>query len=141
MNFDEMVELINNMKKTTNDDECMICHLPIENNITKLKCMHKYHSECIEYLKKNQSIICPYCQVLTNISNNIKKENHINLLHCNKLIKSGPNKGNQCYKTNCMRHNKVIKTICSTILKTGTKKGLVCGRSNCKIHSKLILNV
>ena len=39
MNFDEMVELINNMKKSTND-ECLICHIPIENDIVKL---YEYH--------------------------------------------------------------------------------------------------
>jgi hypothetical protein len=157
MNFDEMVELINSMKKSSNEEEdCMICHLPIEKNIMKLKCGHKYHEDCIEFIKnKKQSIVCPYCQVVTDISkvNKIKTDISVETTEntqvvtdiitensqCNIIIKSGKNVGKKCNKINCIRHKTTIQNLCPTILKTGKNKGTQCNRLNCKIH--FILNV
>lgn len=46
-------------------DECIICLEPLNNNITKLSCGHKYHFDCISKWinKKNDLIkICPICR-------------------------------------------------------------------------------
>ena len=144
MNFDELVDIINNMKKI-NGEACLICNFPIDINITdnimKLKCNHTYHNNCISAVKKNNTIICPYCQKITNLNK------YIPLPIINKcifIIKSGIKKGLVCNKTNCSRHNKKLpvdenKQKCIFIIKTGSKKGLVCNRNNCMIHNKIII--
>ena len=148
MNFDEMVELINNLNKSTNE-ECMICHLPVESNKIKLKCTHTYHTDCIKILKINQSIVCPYCQVTSRIPNeNIPISNTVvDNKTCNNMIYLGKNKGIVCKKINCscnmkkcICHKKIVADPCNVILKTGKNKGTVCNRHKCKIHNK-ILNV
>ena len=72
MNFDEIVEMINNLKNIKGDD-CLICHLPIDINLkdsmNKLQCNHTYHDKCIEHLRKGNIVICPYCQKITRLNN------------------------------------------------------------------------
>jgi len=145
MNFDELVELISNIKKVKGE-ECLICNFPIDANIIdntiKLNCNHFYHNTCIILLKKNNNIICPYCQKITNFNkigtNNIVN-NNINKI-CTTIIKTGARKGEKCNKLKCKRHkNKSITPIenddyCKNIIKSGSRKGMECNRLMCKIH-------
>jgi hypothetical protein len=107
MNFDELLKIASTLN-SVKGEECMICHFPIDENgnMVKLSCNHLYHHNCINYLVKNNIIICPYCQIKTNM---------------NKITKSKP---------------KLLKTSCTTILKTGKNKGNICNRKNCMIHNK-----
>ena len=131
MNFDEMVEMINNLKNIKGDD-CMICHLPIdmeiENNMNKLECNHTYHTTCSEHLKKGNIITCPYCQKITR-------------LHNKNMLK---NIDNTCIPPmiNCIKIKKLkkIKIKCTTIFKSGNKKGLECNKINCKRHKTKIVD-
>ena len=46
-------------------DECIICLEPLENNITKLSCGHKYNFDCIsKWINKKNDLrkICPICR-------------------------------------------------------------------------------
>lgn len=50
---------------TTNDNQCNIClsNLNTSRGITKLKCGHTYHMECINrWFTTNRELSCPYCR-------------------------------------------------------------------------------
>ena len=114
---------------------CLICYDNLNNNdnISILKCCHKYHYNCIllSYRKVNKRI-CPYCRSdggfldlpkgvspeykihYTSIYN--KEQLKIKYIEgkCKYILKQGKNKGKQCSfnsKTEndfCNRHNKII---------------------------------
>ena len=138
MNFDELVDIINNMKKIKGEI-CLICNFPIDINIIdnniELKCKHTYHNSCISIIKNNNIIICPYCQKKTDYSKSKSLEKY-NKNKCSEIIKSGIKKGKNCNKINCNHHKKNI-TQCSEIIKTGVKKGEKCNKINCNRHNKI----
>lgn len=141
LNFDELVLLLENMKKIKGE-ECLICQLPIKNNedSIQLKCKHNYHSKCINI--KNKYISCPYCNHVTLQNDIIKKENL-----CTAIIKSGINKGKTCNRINCKIHKKLQNdesdksNMCKVKLKSGINKGNFCNRINCHYHKKNTLNI
>lgn len=105
MNFDELANLINDMKKIEGEN-CLICTFPIDknikDNIINLKCKHTYHNTCISSIKKNNIIICPYCQKSTRLYNN---NNSINQDKTNEQLFEFSNKYN------------TISNICKPVLK------------------------
>jgi hypothetical protein len=87
-------EIIN--EEEMEGEVCNICHWKIFDDKIKLPCSHLFHKSC---LKKKQSN-CPYCNKtynLYNITTNVK---------CDKILKTGKNKGNVCGRTNCHYHSK-----------------------------------
>ena len=68
---------------------------------------------------------------------------------CATIMKSGPNKGKVCNKTNCNKHiiletsNVIISNIdtCKSIIKSGTNKGKECGKIQCKFHLSSVKGV
>ena len=60
---------------TIKENECCICLDYMENDISILSCLHKFHNECIInwFSKKNKSI-CPICNNIVYISNTLKKK-------------------------------------------------------------------
>ena len=133
MNFDELVDIINNMKKIKGEI-CLICNFPIDINIIdnniELKCKHTYHNSCISIIKNNNIIICPYCQKKTDYSKSKSLEKY-NKNKCSEIIKIGVKKGEKC--------NKINTQICTNIIKSGIKKGEICNRTNCNYHNKNII--
>ena len=140
-----MIELVNSIKNKAGE-ECMICHFPVESdNMIVLKCKHTYHNDCVNYLFKYNTIICPYCQTSCQISHSTKSDIIVNksitvpiFNKCEKIIKTGTKKGTVCNKINCKRHNKITQVVCSAILKTGVKKGTICNKINCKRHNIIV---
>lgn len=65
----------NNMSDTNTDtDNCVICLSLLndnKSNIRALKCMHKFHHECI-LVWLRRSNLCPLCKCPQNNSTNIK---------------------------------------------------------------------
>ena len=56
---------IDNNPDTNNDNQCNIClsNLNTSRGITKLKCGHSYHMECInKWFTTNRELSCPYCR-------------------------------------------------------------------------------
>ncbi len=179
MNFDDLLKYCMQLNESSSD-KCLICHIPIEKNDIhiKLKCTHIFHPECIKY--KSGSIKCLYCdKVSTPLKINYEKPNNVNIkknikesisinsqnqLFCKVVLKTGPQKGNYCNRTNCKYHKlnnikvqvlnpvtkKIIKPVkqtntnkptiinnncCTQIIKTGVKNGTQCGRIlPCKYH-------
>lgn len=147
MNFDEMVELISNMKNIKGE-ECLICHLPIDenvpNNIIKLSCKHYYHKLCIENLTKLNAITCPYCQKTTN-TNKIKPTTNL----IKKQQKIIPTTSIATTTTNVASTNVAStsvapcilkpKNVCTILIKTGKNKGSPCNKLNCKKHIETVI--
>lgn len=72
------------------DDICNICSDVLDINITKLKCGHIFHYNCIKMSYKYSNYTeCPYCR--QNGGKLVKIEEL-----CYALIKTGKNKGQQC---------------------------------------------
>lgn len=156
MNYNKILDMLNKIKlsEINDDDECMICQLPIlsTDRIIKLKCNHNYHKECIKdniYSKKYNKITCPYCTQVShkkkcgkcNLKFFTSKCECLDKHKCQAYFKSGKNKGKQCNKINCKRHkNNKIQEInkCKIILKSGKNKGQICSRINCGYHKKTI---
>ena len=72
------------------DNICDICRDILDINLTKLKCGHVFHYDCVEmsykYAKKSE---CPYCR---QEGGKLKKNKEI----CIALNRTGKNKGCQC---------------------------------------------
>jgi len=72
------------------DNICDICSDILDINLTKLKCGHIFHYDCVEmsykYAKKSE---CPYCR---QEGGKLKKNKEI----CIALNRTGKNKGCQC---------------------------------------------
>jgi|APSaa5957512535_1039671.scaffolds.fasta_scaffold33167_3 hypothetical protein len=137
MNFDELANMIKNIKKEKGED-CLICHFPISQNkdLVKLNCNHNYHKSCLQPNKIH--IMCPYCNRTNKLVTNFKSNNK-----CTSKIKTGINKGTICKRINCKLHKSINiqqeLDICNKILKTGKNKGSSCGRIKCKIHNNEII--
>ncbi len=169
MNFDELLKYCMDLNESSSD-KCLVCHIPIEKYDThiKLKCTHIFHPECVKYT--NGTLKCLYCDKVStpikiNYDNIIKQSKgnkpitNPSQLQCKVILKSGPQKGNYCNRTNCKYHklnnvkiqiidsitkkiikpkmnkvNKQNKSInnlncCQQLIKTGIKVGTMCGRN------------
>lgn len=133
------IELKNNLNEINNEDNiCKICYdsLETQNNISLLKCGHKFHYECImlTYKTLKGKRQCPYCRKdggyldlypgkapIKNIHKEYSDFKNGNLDSikfiegkCKFILKRGKNVGNQCsfnIKTNqgyCARHHKML---------------------------------
>ena len=115
-------------------DICLICYDKLDENVSILKCNHKYHYKCIQMTYKNtKKRNCPYCRSdggflelpkgtipLYGIHKeyiNYKKNNYDIVLienKCKYILVKGKNKGCQCSfnsKTEegyCMRHHNML---------------------------------
>ena len=167
MNFDEMVELISNMKNIKGE-ECLICHLPIDenvpNNIIKLSCKHYYHKLCVENLTKLNAITCPYCQKTTNTNkikpttNLIKKQQKI--IPTTSIAKTTTSVASTSVASTSVASTSVASTsvastsvastsvapcilksknVCTILIKTGKNKGYPCNKFNCKKHIETVI--
>ena len=166
MDFDTLLNYCIKLNESTNE-KCLVCHIPLEKNDShlKLKCNHLFHKNCINY--KKGSTKCLYCDKssIPDVINDIILDSNIT---CKVILKSGPNKGQYCDRSNCKYHalnkqnviiinsssnktNKTNKTNknplklnkCSFVLKSGKNCGNICGRDiPCKYHklNKTIIN-
>ena len=74
----------------TENETCNICGDILDTNLTKLKCGHIYHYECIKMSYKYAGKMeCPYCR---QDGGKLKKMVEM----CSAIIKTGKNKGCQC---------------------------------------------
>ena len=65
LNPKTVISFIDNNPDTNNDNQCNIClsNLNTSRGITKLKCGHSYHMECINrWFTTNRELSCPYCR-------------------------------------------------------------------------------
>ena len=118
-------------------DICLICYDKLDNNISILKCSHKFHYECILMTYKNsKKKQCPYCRGYGDYLKlpdgivpeyNIHKEYlsykkqdyNITLIEgrCKHILTQGKNKNKQCSfksKTDqgyCKRHYNIFVNI------------------------------
>lgn len=114
--FKELNEKNNAIIDTSNDNKCMISHLPLTYNSVTLPCSHSfnylplYTELCLH--NNNKNITCPYCREVSN-----KLMPFIPLPNVNKRfgVNYPPDK--------CLPAPE-----CSFILKMGTRKGMKCGR-------------
>jgi hypothetical protein len=133
------------------DDICPICYENFEyNDITILKCGHKFHDQCIlETYKNNRDNIkniyircCPYCRkdggylpLKPNLFPLKKIHNEWNIIN-NEMIK------NNNKNINDLIYPYLNKEVCYAIIKTGKNKGTQClkkkyGNLNyCCLHTK-----
>ena len=130
----------NNDSKISNNDEniCKICYdiLTPEDNISLLKCKHKFHYECIlmTYKTLKGKRQCPYCRKDGGFLDLCPGKAPVKYIHkeysdykngnldsikfiegkCKFILKRGKNVGNQCsfnIKTEsgyCQRHHNMI---------------------------------
>jgi len=167
MNFEELLNYCTNLNES-NSEKCLICHIPIDqpnNSYIELKCKHIYHTDCIKY--KSGPIKCLYCEKISNpiIHQNKSIQNQKNIL-CKFILKTGPNKGKYCERSNCQYHlnkitndsiiilneklkknNKILKTkkkiftekFCNYIIKSGPNIGKQCKRPTpCLYHKNQV---
>tara|TARA_B100001248_G_C27210601_1_gene375593 strand:- start:128 stop:559 length:432 start_codon:yes stop_codon:yes gene_type:complete len=53
---------ISNTLSNLNEETCLICRDTLDFDIIKLKCDHKYHTDCLKNtFCKYQKKVCPYC--------------------------------------------------------------------------------
>ena len=114
--FKELNDKKNAIIDTSNDNKCMISHLPLIYNSVTLPCKHSfnylplYTELCLH--NNNKNITCPYCREVSQKFipfiplPNVKKRFGVNY---------PPDK--------CLPAPE-----CSFILKMGTRKGMKCGR-------------
>lgn len=167
MNFDELVNMIDQMK-IVGGDECLICRFPIiETEMCKLICKHTYHIDCLKSCKINTITICPYCKTSTRTI----APRYTPYTGCKAIIKAGKRKGTMCNKYHCRIHKKIestistvsviptiqvipiipieliapviptISIICTHIIRSGKHKGLPCNKQNCEKHLKINENL
>jgi hypothetical protein len=158
MDFDSLFNYCVELNNSTSE-KCLVCHIPIESNDEHLKlaCNHIFHKTCIGYT--NGSINCLYCEKksIPEIINKQSWQNGKNKIGqtqitCKVVLKTGPNAGQYCNRTECKYHklqtvsvividpidNKKINK-CNIILKTGKKSGEICCRElPCKYHKEKI---
>lgn len=73
------------------NEECMICLEPLNNEIAEISCSHKYHYKCIEkWMKTNKSFLraCCVCEDNTEIINILNFDSSINQNNLNKHKKN-----------------------------------------------------
>ena len=73
------------------NEECMICLEPLNNEIAEISCSHKYHYKCIEkWIKTNNNILraCCICENNTEIVNILNFDSSINQNNLNKNKKN-----------------------------------------------------
>ena len=143
--FDKLLAQVHKMNKISGE-VCMICQFPDKvENLLQLDCKHYYHNNCIKRMKTSNCsyIKCPYCKKKTILETINKydipnKKSALGSI-CFTVLKSGPNKGMQCGRTNCKYHlnnKKILPLSCNVTIKSGSRKGEICGRTNCKYHKK-----
>ena len=136
--FDKLLAQVQKLNKIEGE-ECMICHFPdSKDNLIKLDCNHFYHKDCIKKFMGLNISKCPYCNTKTKLV--IPKALPKPKVLCFEILKSGPNKGMPCGRTNCKYHKikEELPLSCNVIIKSGPRKGMACGRTNCKYHKKTI---
>lgn len=110
------------------DNTCNICGELNDENSILLRCNHKFHSNCLYLIYKNNNYkdikFCPYCRTSNNIffdfyTKKYKpiKNNIIN--SCQGIIKNGFNKGkicnNKCINGNyCKKHSPILSNSTNT---------------------------
>jgi hypothetical protein len=123
--YAELSKSLEESDENNENDECLITHLPLEENHVKLLCGHKFNYDAIfndvynhkkkhnfnEYVKlSNNQVRCPYCRNIQNellpyfegkcysygINTLNKLSYNLNTIYCSKILVMGKNKGNHC---------------------------------------------
>jgi hypothetical protein len=60
------IDLVDKIKiddTLSEDTECSICYMPLENQVSELRCNHKYHYNCIlSWVNTGRGVNCPLCR-------------------------------------------------------------------------------
>lgn len=147
---DTIQETIQETNTKEDDKICNICYTEIRDNeiISKLKCGHIFHNECIFYTYKNNMENkyndgirrCPYC----------RKDGGFLKLNSNMIPIAGIHEDYNRFINYILEGNRdkyidfLNKDKCLAILKSGDNKGLQCkfnpsnGSDFCKKHKKIL---